>query len=97
MSATRTKTNETATVLRAGRSRATVTNDAAKAVMKGAAKEGAKALRQATADGTKKRERVMVNTPVDMMPLIRAHAVELGVTMSTYYVIAVKEKLSRAE
>jgi len=97
MNATRTKTNETATVLRAGRSRATVTNDAAKAVMKNAAKEGAKALKQAAADGTKKRERIMVNMPVDMVPQIRAHAVELGVTVSTYLVMAAKEKLSKAD
>lgn len=95
MNATK-KISETATVLRAGRPRATVTNDAAKSVMQKAAAAGAKALKQASADGTKKRERVMVNTPVEMMPLVRAHAKELGVTMSTYFVMAVKEKLAKA-
>jgi hypothetical protein len=88
MNATR-KTSETATVLRAGRSKATVSNDAAKTALKTGVKKTA-------AGNARKRERVMVNTPVDMMPLIRADAEETGVTMSTWYVLAAKEKLAKA-
>jgi hypothetical protein len=77
MTAAAKKANETATILRAGRTRAASHNKAAKPV----------------ATSAKKRERVMVNVPVEMVPEVKAHAEALGITMSTYFVMAAKEKL----
>jgi hypothetical protein len=77
------KQSETAVILRAGRSKPAAHNSAAKATAKG------------KATGEKKRERIMINVPVDMVEPIKAAAEAQLISMSMYFVYAAKEKLER--
>ena len=83
--ATTRKTSETAAILRAGRAKPASHNSAAKKTVR--AKPGAGV----------KRERIMINVPPEQVPSVKAHAAALGISMSTYYVMAANEKLARGD
>jgi hypothetical protein len=76
------KQSETAVILRAGRSKPATHNAAAKPA-------------RGAATGVKKRERVMINVPVDLVEPIKAAAEAQMISMSMYFVYAAKEKLER--
>lgn len=78
------KQSETATILRAGRSKGATHNSAAR-----------KATGKEAAAPEKKRERIMINCPVELVEPIKAAAEAKMISMSMYFVFAAKEAALR--
>jgi hypothetical protein len=97
MNATVRKQSETAAILRAGKAKGPTHNHAATRATRAAEPAAAELTRNGKPKQkpSETRDRVMVNFPKHSMADVKAAAELLGVTMSTYFVLAVQEKLAR--